>query len=58
MSIKIITDNSCDLSLDIINKYNIGIVPLNVSIDGQNYKDTEMINSDFYNKMKNSKELP
>lgn len=58
MNIKIITDNSCDLSLDIINKHNIGIVPLNVSIDGQNYKDTEMINSDFYSKMKNSKELP
>ena len=58
MSIKIITDNSCDLSLDIINEYNIGIVPLNVSINGENYKDTEMNKNDFYSKMKSSKELP
>ena len=58
MSIRIITDNSCDLSLDIIKKYNIGIVPLNVSIDGENYKDTEMDLKDFYSKMKASKELP
>ena len=58
MSIKLITDNSCDLSLDIIKKYNIGIVPLNVSIDNQNYKDTEMSKPDFYDKMRNSKELP
>lgn len=58
MNIKIITDSSCDLSLEMINKYNIGVVSLNVSIDGTNYKDTEMLNSDFYDRMKNSKELP
>lgn len=58
MSIKIITDNSCDLSLDIIKKYNIGIVPVNVSIDNQNYKDTDINKSDFYKKIRNSKELP
>lgn len=58
MNIKIITDSSCDLSLDIINKYNIGVVPLNVSIDGANYKNTEILNKDFYEKMRNSKELP
>ena len=58
MSIKIITDSSCDLSLDIIKKYNIGIVPANVSIDSQSYKDTELDKSVFYDKMRNSKELP
>lgn len=58
MSIKIITDSSCDLSLDIIKKYNIGLVGLNVSIDNQNYKDIEMSITEFYEKMKNSKELP
>ena len=58
MSIKLITDNSCDLNLDIIKKYNIGIVPLNVLIDNQNYKDTEISKKDFYDKMRSSKELP
>lgn len=58
MSIKIITDSSCDLSLDIIKKYNIGLIGLNISINNQNYKDTEMSNDEFYKEMKNSKELP
>lgn len=58
MSIKIITDSSCDLNKDIINRYNIEIVSLNVSIGEEYYKDTEMDLKDFYNKMKASKELP
>ena len=58
MSIKIITDSSCDLNKDIINRYNIEIVSLNVSIGEEHYKDTEMDLKDFYDKMKASKELP
>lgn len=37
--IKIMADSTCDLSQDIVDKYNIGIAPLNIIIDGKSYKD-------------------
>ena len=58
MSIKIITDRSCDLNKDIIEKYNIDVIPFNIFMDEKCYKDTELDSKDFYNKMKASKELP
>lgn len=58
MSIKIITDSSCDLNKDIINKYHIDVISLNVSIGEEYYKDTELDLKDFYSKMKASEELP
>ena len=56
--IRIITDSSCDLNKDIIEKYNIKVVPLNVSFGDEIYMDSELDNKEFYEKMKNSKELP
>lgn len=56
--INIITDSSCDLNKDIIEKYNIKIVPLNVSFGEDVYIDGELDKKEFYEKMKNSKELP
>lgn len=56
--IKIITDSSCDLSNDIIEKYNIKVVPLNVSFGEDVYIDGELEKSEFYERMRNSKELP
>lgn len=56
--IKIITDSSCDLNKDIIEKYNINIVPLNVSFGEDTYIDGELDKSEFYERMRNSKELP
>ena len=35
--LKIISDSLCDLPPDILNKYNIDIIPCYVSIDGKNY---------------------
>ena len=57
-NIRIITDSSCDLNKDIIEKYNIKVVPLNVSFEDEIYMDSELDNKEFYEKMKNSKELP
>ena len=57
-NIRIITDSSCDLNKDIIEKYNIKVVPLNVSFGDEIYMDSELDNKEFYEKMKNSKELP
>ena len=57
-NIRKITDSSCDLNKDIIEKYNIKVVPLNVSFGDEIYMDSELDNKEFYEKMKNSKELP
>ena len=57
-NIRIITDSSCDLNKDIIEKYNIKVVSLNVSFGDEIYMDSELDNKEFYEKMKNSKELP
>ena len=56
--IKIISDSSCDLSNDILEKYNIKVVPLNVSFGEDVYIDGELDKSEFYDRMRNSKELP
>lgn len=56
--IKIITDSSCDLNKEIVQKYNIGIVGLNVSFGEETYIDGEMGNDTFYKRMAESKELP
>lgn len=39
MKFKIISDSTCDLSKDLVEKYDIAIVPLTVVKDGVSYKD-------------------
>ncbi len=39
MKIRISADSTCDLSPELVRKYNIGIVPLSVIIDGKVYHD-------------------
>ena len=57
--IKIITDGSCDLSHEVLNKFNINVVPLGVSFGEEHYKaGVDIDNKEFYDKMKESKELP
>lgn len=56
--VRIVTDSSCDLNKDIIQKYNIGVVGLNVSFGDESYIDGEIDNKVFYKRMANTKELP
>ena len=57
--IKIITDGSCDLSHEVLNKFNINVVPLGVSFGEEHYTaGVDIDNKEFYDKMKESKELP
>ena len=51
--IKIVTDSSCDLNSEIIQKYNIEIVPLNVSFGDKIYEDGYIEKSEFYEMMDN-----
>ena len=57
--IKIITDGSCVLSHEVLNKFNINVVPLGVSFGEEHYTaGVDIDNKEFYAKMKESKELP
>ena len=56
--IKLVTDSSCDLNKDIIEKYNIHVVPLNVHFGEDTYMDGELDKKEFYDRMSTSKELP
>lgn len=55
--IKIMADSTCDLSQDVIEKYEIGIAPLNIVIEGKTYRDgVDISNDEFYQLLENSKE--
>ena len=55
----IVTDSTVDLSQEEANRYQIEIVPLSISIDGQHFTDRVDISpNEFIKKMKESQELP
>jgi DegV family protein with EDD domain len=57
--IKIITDSTADLPSDIIEKYDIDVLPLLVNISGKSYLDGMEINlRSLLDKMSNSDEFP
>lgn len=57
---KIFSDSSCDLTKDLLEKYNITTVPFYVSFDKENYmKEIEEISiADFYKKLTSEKVYP
>lgn len=57
--IKIMADSTCDLSQEIIEKYNIGVAPLNIMINGTTYRDKIDITPDeFYKLLPTLEEIP
>jgi DegV family protein with EDD domain len=57
--IKIITDSSADLPLELIKKYDIEMVPLTVSIGGQDFLEkVNLTPKEFFSKMLSSTILP
>ncbi len=44
--IKIISDSTCDLSKDLVDKYNIGILPLHIHLGEEEYQDGVTITPD------------
>lgn len=53
------TDSSVQLTSEEIKKYNITVVPLTITIDGQSYVDSvDITRSDFVKKMNAAKNLP
>ncbi len=57
--IQLVTDSSCDLQNEIINEYDISVVPLTISIDERDYLEgIDLMPHEFYEKMFSAKELP
>lgn len=46
MSVRIIADSTCDLSQDLIEKYNVTILPLHIVLGNKEYKDGVEIKPD------------
>jgi len=52
MTIRIVTDSTCDLSSEIVKRLKITVVPVFINIDNKSYLDGEEINKqDFYTKL-------
>ena len=57
--IKIITDSTCDLNKEIIERYDIEVLPLLVNIDNETYKDgVDITLQEYLEKIKSSNEFP
>lgn len=57
--LQLVTDSSADLPKELIDKYDIHVVPLNITIDGKDYKEgIDLLPQDFHAMLNNSKELP
>lgn len=58
MGIKIVTDSTAYLSKEMMNEYGITFVPLSVAFSDESFKENEITNEYFYEKMKQSAEIP
>ena len=51
--VKIVADSTCDLPLEIIEKFNIGLIPANVIFDKEIYSHYQIPNDVFYQRLIN-----
>lgn len=59
MKIKLMADSTCDLSQEILNRYNICLAPLVINIEGKEYKDRiDISNNEFYKNLMTYKSYP
>jgi DegV family protein with EDD domain len=57
--IALVTDSTCDLSQDLIDKYQINMLPININFGDNHYLDKVTIKPDqFYNLLKENKDYP
>ncbi|MBN1328354.1 MAG: DegV family protein [Candidatus Heimdallarchaeota archaeon] len=60
--IALLTDGSCDLPKELIDKYNIGVIPFRVNFGIESYKTYgdwgTLSKEEFYHKLRTSKEFP
>ncbi len=59
MAIRIVTDSTSDVTQDLIDKYNIKMVPLTVNFEDGSYLDKiELSSKDFFEKLSKAEKLP
>ena len=59
MSVKIIADSTCDLSKELLEKYEISILPLHIVLGDKEYKDgLEILPDEIYAWSNSNKEAP
>lgn len=59
MTIKIVTDSTCDLPREVIEQYGISVVPCYINVDGSSYLDgVEMTRQQFYEGLPGFKSSP
>ena len=59
MKIKLICDSLCDVPKELIEKYEIDVVPLNIILGDKEYKEgIDISNDEFYKRMKEKTEVP
>lgn len=57
--IKIVTDSTTDLSQEILDQYNIEVIPLTVYVNGETYEDNVTISPlAFIQKMREAQDMP
>ncbi|MDH7479281.1 MAG: DegV family protein [Syntrophomonadaceae bacterium] len=57
--VKVITDSTADLPRDLVDYYNIEVLPMITSLEGIAYRDgVDLTPAQFYEKLASSKELP
>ena len=59
MKIGLVTDSTCDLSPDLLKKYQITAVPLNIHLEGEVYQDrVDLQAEEFYERLPSVSKLP
>jgi fatty acid-binding protein DegV len=52
MTVKIVTDSSCDLPQSIVDQYDISVIPLYINFSEKSFLDgVEISHAEFYNKL-------
>lgn len=59
MTVQILTDSGCDVTPELAAAHGITVIPLQVLINGETYRDgVDLTPDEFYAKMRGGKELP
>jgi DegV family protein with EDD domain len=54
MSVRIVTDSTCDLPASLLDQYTISVVPLYINMGDQSYLDSvDITRREFYERMPN-----
>jgi DegV family protein with EDD domain len=56
---RILTDSSCDLPSDLVDRYGLQVIPIMATLDGQSYQDgVDLSRDEFYRRLPGLKNLP